>query len=95
MEIQTKYFAALREIVGKKIETMQLDEGARVQEVIKLLIAAYGKPLEAQLFDERGRLSASYQILINGINIGTLEGLATPLKEGDTIAILPPVGGGV
>ena len=94
MEIQTKFFAALREIVGKKIETMELEDGARIQGVIQKLVKTYGKPLEDQLFDGHGKISASYQILINGINIGTLEGLETSLKDGDTIAILPPVGGG-
>ena len=94
MEVQTKFFAALREIVGKKIETIELADGASIQEVIHKLVETYGKPLETHLFDTQGRLSASYQILINGINIGTLEGLETLLKEGDTIALLPPVGGG-
>jgi molybdopterin converting factor small subunit len=32
--------------------------------------------------------------LVNGKNINALEGFNTKLKQGDTIAILPPVGGG-
>lgn len=94
MKIQIKFFAALREIVGKKAEFVELDGGVRVQDVIRHLIETYGTPLEQHLFDKRGKLTTSYQLLINGINISTLEGLETPLKEGDTLAILPPVGGG-
>jgi len=94
MEIQTKFFAALREIVGKKFVMVELDDGARIKNVLRKLVETYGTHLEKHLFDEQGKLSASYQILINGINIGTLEGLETRLREGDTIAILPPIGGG-
>ncbi|MFQ5819074.1 MAG: ubiquitin-like small modifier protein 1 [Candidatus Heimdallarchaeota archaeon] len=94
MKIQIKFFAALREIVGKKAEFVELDGGGRVQDVIRHLIETYGTPLEQHLFDKQGKLTTSYQLLINGINISTLEGLETPLKEGDTLAILPPVGGG-
>ncbi|MFX0196835.1 MAG: ubiquitin-like small modifier protein 1 [Candidatus Hodarchaeota archaeon] len=94
MKIQIKYFAALREIVGKKVEFVELDGGVRVQDVISHLVEIYGTSLEQHLFDKQGKLSTSYQLLINGINISTLEGLETPLKEGDTLAILPPVGGG-
>jgi molybdopterin converting factor small subunit len=34
------------------------------------------------------------QILINGTGIKALQGFKTKLKEGDTVAIFPPVGGG-
>ena len=95
MRIQIKFFAALREIIGKKFEFIELDDGARLQNVLRKLIETYGTPFEQHLFDEQGKLSSSYQILINGINIGTLEGVETSLKEGDTVAILPPVGGGM
>ncbi len=94
MNIQIKFFAALREIVGKKAEFVELDGGVRVQDVISYLVETYGTSLEQHLFDKQGKLSTSYQLLINGINISTLEGLETLLKEGDTLAILPPVGGG-
>jgi molybdopterin converting factor small subunit len=33
-------------------------------------------------------------LLINGTGIPTLEGFKTRLKEGDKVAIIPPVGGG-
>jgi molybdopterin converting factor small subunit len=32
--------------------------------------------------------------LVNGKNINVLQGFDTELKQGDTVAILPPVGGG-
>jgi molybdopterin converting factor small subunit len=32
--------------------------------------------------------------LVNGTNINNMQGFDTKLKNGDVIAILPPVGGG-
>jgi molybdopterin synthase sulfur carrier subunit len=40
-------------------------------------------------------LEAGYlNVLINGRNIRFLQGHDTPLQNGDTVAFLPPVGGG-
>ena len=40
-------------------------------------------------------LDAGYlNVLINGRNVRFLQGNETPLHDGDTVAFLPPVGGG-
>jgi molybdopterin converting factor small subunit len=34
------------------------------------------------------------QFLVNGRSITTMQGFKTRLREGDSVAIIPPVGGG-
>jgi len=40
------------------------------------------------------RIEPELTILLNGQNIQTLNGLKTPVKDGDLILLLPPVHGG-
>jgi molybdopterin synthase sulfur carrier subunit len=41
-----------------------------------------------------GEVSSSVVIALNGVDIEALNGLQTNLKDGDIIAIFPPVAGG-
>jgi len=54
----------------------------------------YGREFIEYLYDEKGNVRKYIQILINGRGINVLQGFETKLKEGDTVAIFPPVGGG-
>ncbi len=81
---KVKFFAALREITGKREEII---EGYNVGDVLKVLYEEYGEEFEKEL-KERS------MILVNGKNIEHLEGLKTKVSEEDTISIFPPAGGG-
>ncbi len=65
-----------------------------VEELLAHLSKKYGKEFTSYLYDEKGEVQKYIQILINGTGIIALQGFKTKLKEGDTVAIFPPVGGG-
>jgi len=46
------------------------------------------------VYDETGNVRSYLQFLVNGKSITTMQGFKTKLKEGDSVAIIPPVGGG-
>ena len=48
----------------------------------------------SRLFDEHGEVSSVLMIFLNGENVRHLDGLATPVKEGDQVAIIPLAAGG-
>ncbi len=47
-----------------------------------------------RLCDESGEIRRFVNIYVNGDDVRFLEGLATPLKDGDEISIVPAVAGG-
>lgn len=51
--------------------------------------------LEGRLRDDQGKLLRSLNIFVNGENVRFLDGLSTPLKDGDEVSIIPLVAGGV
>lgn len=50
--------------------------------------------LEERLRDGEGRLHRSVNIFVNGENVRFLDGLSTPVKDGDEVSIIPLVAGG-
>ena len=97
MEVKVRFFTSLREIVGKREETLTFPEGEKVTVdlVLKTLTNKYGKTFTEYVYDEKtGQPKNFLQFLINGTSTSTLKGLETELTDGAVLAILPPVGGG-
>jgi molybdopterin synthase sulfur carrier subunit len=94
MKVEVKFFTSLREITGKKSDEIQLQNVITVEELLTLLSEKYGKKLREYVYNKKGKVQDFLSFLINGKNINVLQGFDTELKQGDTIAIIPPVGGG-
>jgi MoaD family protein len=85
----------LREITGKRDETLSFPEGVEItlNKVVRTLAEKYGRTFTDYVYDQKtGEIRGFLQFLVNGKN--TTEGLSTLLRDGDVLAILPPVGGG-
>jgi molybdopterin synthase sulfur carrier subunit len=94
MKVEVRFFTSLREITGKKKEQVQLQNSITVEKLLTRLSKKYGKEFREYLYNMEGKVHGYLLILVNGKSTNVLRGLDTKLKEGDTIAILPPVGGG-
>ena len=95
--IKVLFFTSLREITGKKEETLDLPikDNITVITILDLLSKCYGKPFIEYVYDPKTCIIRGFlQLLINGKSVSTLNGLDTKLASGDVLAILPPVGGG-
>jgi len=63
--------------------------------VLQTLSKKYGKPFTDYVYNsETGQPKSFLQFLVNGTSTQTLNDLESALKDGDVLAILPPVGGG-
>ncbi len=97
MQVKVRFFTSLREIVGKREITQSFPEREKVTvySVLMVLAEKYGKPFQDYVYvsgtaEPKGFL----QFLVNGNSTSILDGLKTELRNGDVLAILPPVGGG-
>lgn len=95
--MSVRFFTSLRELADKKEETLEFsdEEKVTVDTVLRLLSYEYGKRFTDYVYDPKTVEPKGFlQFLINGKSASTLNGLQTELKNGDVLAILPPVGGG-
>jgi molybdopterin converting factor small subunit len=68
-------------------------EAASVREALAALDAAHTGLLD-RLLDPRGELRPFVNVFVGERNVRALEGLATPLAEGDVLTLMPAVAGG-
>ena len=94
MKVEVKFFTSLREITGKKVDTIQMQDAITVNELVKMLSEKYGKKFRKYIYDKDGVTQEFLSFLVNGKNINNMQGFDTKLGDQDVIAILPPVGGG-
>jgi sulfur-carrier protein len=97
VNVKVRFFTSLREIVGKREETLTFSSGEKVTvfSILENLSDQYGEPFKEYVYDAKtGQPRNFLQFLINGTSTSTLNGQQTDLKDGDVLAILPPVGGG-
>lgn len=97
VEVKIRLFTTLREIANKREESLNFSDNQKVtvDVALKTLAKKYGEPFADYLYNGKtGQPKGFLQFLVNGASMSTLDGLETELKDGDVLAILPPVGGG-
>ena len=93
MAVTVKFFAGFREATGKRQESI---EGVNnVTSLLDELVCRFEEKLAERLYSSGTQeLRKTVNILVNGIGLDLLQKLDTPLKDGDVVAIFPPVSGG-
>src|SRR5579872_6548500 len=81
----------LRQYTAKQ-DSVQL-HGATVGEVLQSLTSQYAD-LRRHLYTDEGKLRSFVNVYVNDDDIRYLNKEATPLKEGDTVSIVPSIAGG-
>lgn len=82
MKVRVLAFARLRELLGGGSHELQVEDGATAGDVWDLLANRYAAIVP---------LAASTRIARNG---HVVTDLSEPLRDGDELSLLPPVGGG-
>lgn len=87
MRIDLLYFGMLKELFGCGRESLELEDGARVEDALRLLRARTSNRLDAA----QNGVWSSLAVAVNR----EYAGAATVLKDRDELALLPPVSGGL
>ena len=91
MSVTVRIPTTLRPLAGGSSE-VEVD-GATVGDVLKALDAKH-PGFSDRLLDEEGGLRKFVNIFVADDDVRFLDGLATPVPDGETVAILPAVAGG-
>ncbi len=91
MSVTVRIPTALRKLASGN-ETVEV-EASTVEEVVAALRAAHPE-LAAQIVDEGGRVRRFVNLFANDEDIRFLDELATPVRDGDEVSIVPAIAGG-
>ena len=91
MSVTVRIPTTLRPLAGGSSEVSV--EGATVGDVLKALDAAH-PGFNDRLLDDDGNLRKFVNVFVADDDVRFLDGLATPVPDGETVAIIPAVAGG-
>jgi len=91
MSVTVRVPAQLRTLTGGVGEVTT--SGTTVGEVLAALDAAH-PGFQGRLFDESGELRRFVNVFLADEDVRFLDGLATPVGDGQTLSIVPAVAGG-
>ena len=91
MSISIRVPAQLRTLTGGAGEVAV--EGSTVGEALKALDAAH-PGFAGRLFDDAGQLRRFVNVFLTDEDVRFLDGLDTPVADGETLSIVPAVAGG-
>ncbi|MEM0120264.1 MAG: ubiquitin-like small modifier protein 1 [Thermoprotei archaeon] len=91
MKVTVRYFARVREGLGRSSDEVELDGEPTLMDLLRLLVEKY-PILKGIIFEADSKtLNKFYQVMVSGERVA---GLDRKLREGDVVAIIPPVAGG-
>lgn len=91
--MRIRVYATLRDLIGAREITLDLDGETPIRQVLQRLTEAY-PALGEKFWDAQGNPTGFVRVLVNGRLLEYLDGMDTLVKDTDEISLFPPVGGG-
>ena len=92
--LKIQFYSLIRILLKQEATEIAWSEGDTVQSVLDKTQAQIATPFLHKLLNEKGTAHTGTIILVNRKNILHLQGLQTPIADGDVLAFFPPGAGG-
>jgi len=92
--VRVEYFGVVREIAGKREETLEVPTAIALLGLLKILAVKYGNDLASYLFEPKSLIPRPIHLyLVNGEAYTAGETTTVTLGEGSVVSIIPTQGG--
>ena len=89
-----KYFGVLREIVGRREESVDVAESITLLDLLRLLTVRHGSSMKSYIFDENANVPRPIHLyLVNGKTFSASQISTVALDEESVVSIIPTQGG--
>ncbi|UCE95890.1 MAG: MoaD/ThiS family protein [Candidatus Bathyarchaeota archaeon] len=95
MKIKVEYLGFIKNMLNKRAEEFEMNEGSSLQELLSKLSNLYGARFTKEIFEPGQKdVKSGFVVTINGVLMGQLEGVETRLKYGDHVILMSLMSGG-
>jgi len=95
MKVKVQYLGYIKNLIRKSEDEFELQEGASLSELLNKIAGIYGKPFQKEVYEPGLKdVKKGFVVTVNGVLIGQLKGVDTPLNNGDNIILMSLMSGG-
>lgn len=93
MNVRVRFYGMAYDEIGTRELSLELADRSTVDDLLSIIVKQY-PDLNNLVYDEEGVFREYLEVAVNKTDIIGLDGLETALNDGDTVLIMPPIGGG-
>jgi molybdopterin converting factor small subunit len=94
MRLRVQYTAQLRAVIGLAEEEVELPEGTSLGELVVRLAHELHREAAPHLLTAAGDVQPSLLVAVNQQAVSPREARTRRMAAGDTVTLMPPIGGG-
>jgi len=95
MQVNIHYISLVKSYTNTSQDEFTLPDKTVLSELLDKIAKDYGKPFTQEVYDPiKKEMKASFVAMVNGVLMGQLQGLNTPLKDRDTVILMSLMTGG-
>ena len=95
MKVKAQYVSLVKSITNTNEEEFNLKDGTLLSDLLNKVASKYGRPFINEVYEPGQReLKTNFVVMINGVLMGQLQGVDTPLKDGDKVTFMSLMTGG-
>ena len=95
MLVKVHYISLVKSYTNKSLEELSFPDGTLLSELLDKIAQAYGKPFTTEVYDpNKKEMKSTFVAMVNGVLMDQLNGMNTPLKDGDNVILMSLMTGG-
>jgi molybdopterin converting factor small subunit len=95
MKVKVQYISLVKSFTKTNQDDFNLGEASLLVDVLQNVADKYGKPFTQEVYDPQCReMKSTFVAMVNGVLMDQLQGVNTPLKDGDSIILMSLMTGG-
>ncbi len=95
MQVKVHYIGLIKAYTNTSQDEFSLSKSTLLSELLDKIAQDYGKQFVNEVYDPfKKEMKTSFVVMVNGVLMDQLNGINTPLKEGDTVILMSLVTGG-
>jgi molybdopterin converting factor small subunit len=95
MKVKVHYISLVKSYTNKSQDEFTFPNGIALSELLDQIAQSYGKQFTAEVYDPaKKEMKATFVAMVNGVLMDQIQGVNTPLKDGDNIILMSLMTGG-
>jgi molybdopterin converting factor small subunit len=95
MKVKVQYLGFIKNLIKKREDEFELQEGAFLSQLLNKIAGIYGKPFQKEVYEPGLKdVKMGFVVTVNGVLIGQLKGVDTKLNNGDNVILMSLMSGG-